>query len=254
MSTVQKELQYELTVTGLVKEFGGVRAIDGVDIAVPTGQIMGLIGPNGAGKTTFINAISGFVKPTAGHVQLGDRSVTGWAPARMCRAGLSRTFQHARRFPTLTGRQALIAAGNRASAIGGLVSSHRRERDLALLAEEILERLALTPWGATTCESMPYGIAKRLGIGMALMREPRVLLLDEPAAGLNSEEAAELVSTLKGLRSSGQTLLLVEHNMALIMEVSDHLVVLDSGRKLTEGRPAEVVADPRVTGAYLGRR
>lgn len=254
MSTVQKELQYELTVTGLVKEFGGVRAIDGVDLTVPTGQIVGLIGPNGAGKTTFINTISGFVKPTAGRVRLGDRAVTGWTPARLCRAGLSRTFQHARRFPTLTGRQALIAAGNPASAIGGLVLSHRRERDLALRAEEILERLALTTWGSTTCESMPYGIAKRLGIGMALMRDPRVLLLDEPAAGLNSEESAELVSTLKGLRSSGQTLLLVEHNMPLIMEVSDHLVVLESGRKLTEGRPAEVVADPRVTGAYLGRR
>ncbi|GAC1381586.1 MAG: ABC transporter ATP-binding protein [Marmoricola sp.] len=249
-----------LKLTGVVKRFGGVTAVNDVSIEVPEGIVMGLVGPNGAGKTTLLNLVSGFDSSFGGSVNFRGSEVARWSAHRLARAGVVRTFQHAHVFGSMTVISALTAAAHvneRAHAglgLHGLLPSRRARAASLRTAMDVIRQLRLDPWVETECSQLPYGIKKRLGIGMALMRHPALLLLDEPAAGLNSQETHELVQQIQELRQSGLTIVLVEHNMPLIMAVSEKIVVLDHGLKVAEGDPKSVANDPAVIGAYLGRR
>jgi branched-chain amino acid transport system ATP-binding protein len=226
--------------------FGGVRAVDGVDLLLRKGEILGLIGPNGAGKTTVVNALSGFQKPTAGRVLLGGRDVTGWSPHRLARLGLARTFQAVRLFPDLTVLENVELGG---VGVGMRRTAARR------WARELLERLGLDDKTHLYGKGLPHGLERRLGIVRALAAKPSFLLLDEPAAGLNERESDELVDALTLIRDDFScALVVIEHDMRLIMRLCERIQVLDYGRTISVGTPTEVRRDPAVLTAYLGRR
>ena len=241
MSTAPPALLQALAVR---VHFQGVKALDGVDLAVQQGEILGLIGPNGAGKTTLVNVLSGFEHPTTGAVVFNGRDITTWGPAAIARAGLARTFQGARLFAGLT-----VFENVEVAAVSG-GASRRDARALAweLLADLQLEQRARLPAGA-----LSHGEERRLGIGRALALRPYFLLLDEPAAGLDEEESDELVGALSRIRDeSGLGLLVIEHDVRLIMRLSDRIQVLDDGRTIAIGAPSEIRSDPAVLSAYLG--
>jgi branched-chain amino acid transport system ATP-binding protein len=224
--------------------FAGVKAVDGVTLTLEPGQIVGLIGPNGAGKTTLVNVLSGFQRPTAGRVVLAGKELTGLRPDRFARRGVARTFQAVRVFPDLS-----VFENVEAGAVGCRIG----RSEARALAQELIERLGLRPWAAMSAGALPHGAERRLGIARALASRPRFLLLDEPAAGLNEAESDELIETLLSIpRDFGCGVLLIEHEMRIIMTVSARVHVLDYGKTLCEGTPAEVRADPRVLEAYLG--
>jgi branched-chain amino acid transport system ATP-binding protein len=224
--------------------FAGVRAVDGVDLELAEGEILGLIGPNGAGKTTVVNALSGFQRPTAGRVELDGHDVTRWSPDRRARAGLARTFQNIRLFRSMTAAENVEAA-----ALGAGV---RRTAAVARAAE-VLALFGLADRADRRADSLPYGDERRLGIARALALRPRLLMLDEPAAGLNEAESDELLHTLVRIRDElGCGLLVIEHDMRLIMRLCDRIQVLDYGRTIKIGDPEAVQRDPAVLEAYLG--
>jgi branched-chain amino acid transport system ATP-binding protein len=247
-----------LSVHHLGRSFGGVRAIEDVSFTIRQGSVHSIIGPNGAGKTTLLNLLTGLVAPDSGRIVLDGADLTGAAPYRMAAAGLGRTFQNLQVFfnmsaleNVMTGRHlrerdALWATLLRLPA---LVRSEVATRERAL---QLLAHVGLADWADTPAEAMPYGALKRLEIARALAAEPRVLLLDEPAAGLNATEAQAIDALIKRLATEGTTVVLVEHNMKLVMGVSDHLLVLDQGRVLAEGTPQQIRANPAVIEAYLG--
>jgi branched-chain amino acid transport system ATP-binding protein len=247
-----------LSVNNLTKSFGGVRAIDDVSFTIRQGAVHSIIGPNGAGKTTLLNLLSGLVTPDRGRIVLDGVDLTGAAPYRMAAAGLGRTFQNLQVFfnmsaleNVMTGRHlrerdALWAALLRTPSLARSETA-TRERALQLLAH-----VGLAGWADKPAEAMPYGALKRLEIARALAAEPKLLLLDEPAAGLNATEAQAIDALIKRLAAEGTTVILVEHNMKLVMGVSDHLLVLDQGRVLAEGTPQQIRANPAVIEAYLG--
>jgi ABC-type branched-subunit amino acid transport system ATPase component len=233
-----------LEATGVKVHFEGVRAVDGVDITLERTQILGLIGPNGAGKTTLVNALSGFQRPTAGQVQLGGAEVTGWPPHRLARRGLSRTFQNIRLFPFLSVYENVEA---------GAVSTGMPRREATRWTNELLERFLLGDKSASDARALPYGDERRLGIARALATRPRFLLLDEPAAGLNEVESEELARSLREIHGTfGCGLLVIEHDMQVIMSLCDRIQVLDYGKTIAIGTPAEIRRDPAVLAAYLG--
>ncbi|WP_218146366.1 ABC transporter ATP-binding protein [Geodermatophilus ruber] len=233
-----------LEARGVHVRFAGVHALDDVHLAVEQGEIVGLIGPNGAGKTTLVNALSGFQRPTTGHVLLDGADITRWAAHRRARAGVARTFQSVRAFRGLTVRENVEAAARSAGAAG---------RGAAALTGEVLDLVGLGPSAGSVASALSYGQERRLGIARALAGRPRILLLDEPAAGLNEQESDELLEILRGIRADhGCGLLVIEHDMRLIMRLCDRLHVLDYGRTLAAGLPAEVARDARVREAYLG--
>jgi branched-chain amino acid transport system ATP-binding protein len=235
-----------LEARGLKVHFGGVRAVDGVDLVLAKGEILGLIGPNGAGKTTFVNALSGFQKPTAGTVLMNGRDVTGLSPHRLARRGLARTFQSVRLFPSLTVLENV--------ELGGVGVGMRRPA-ARKWARELLERLKLDDKSSLYAVGLPHGLERRLGIVRALAAKPTFLMLDEPAAGLNEQESDELVSSLMLIRDDFScALVVIEHDMRLIMRLCERIQVLDYGRTISIGTPAEVRRDPAVLTAYLGRR
>jgi branched-chain amino acid transport system ATP-binding protein len=235
-----------LEARGLKVHFGGVRAVDGVDLTLRKGEILGLIGPNGAGKTTLVNALSGFQKPTAGTVALSGDDVTGWAPPRLARRGLTRTFQSVRLFPDLTVLENVEVAG---VAVGMRRAAARK------WAHELLARLHLDHLAARWADGLPHGLERRLGIVRALAARPKFLLLDEPAAGLNEQESDELVASLTLIRDDFEcALVVIEHDMRLIMRLCERIQVLDYGKTISIGTPVEVRRDPAVLTAYLGRR
>jgi branched-chain amino acid transport system ATP-binding protein len=235
-----------LRARGVDVRFDGVHALAEVDLTLAPGEIVGLIGPNGAGKTTLINVLSGFQRPTAGAVVLDGVEVTRWAPYRRARAGIGRTFQAVRSFAGLTVRDNLLSA---AYAAG------RGRRAARRLADDTLALVGLTDRAGTPAGSLAYGQERWLGIARALCAGPRYLLLDEPAAGLNEQEGDELLAMLRGIRDrDGCALLVIEHDMRLIMRLCERLHVLDHGRTIAVGPPAEVSRDPLVLSAYLGRR
>jgi branched-chain amino acid transport system ATP-binding protein len=224
--------------------FEGVKAVDGVDLTLEQGQIMGLIGPNGAGKTTFMNAVSHFVPRTSGKVILGGRDVTSWPPHRLASAGLVRTFQDVATFPDLT-----VFENVELGALGsGLSRRKARARAWTLLESLGLARLANLPASA-----LPHGEERRVGIARAVAVGPKFLLLDEPAAGLDDRESLQLAETIAQLRHDvGCGVLLVEHDMRIIFRVCERIQVLDFGKPLALGEPAEIRTNPAVITAYLG--
>jgi branched-chain amino acid transport system ATP-binding protein len=232
-----------LSVRNLRRDFGGVRAVDGVDFDVGRGEIVGLIGPNGAGKTTLFNLVSGYLRPTRGTITLFGEDVTGQSPFRLARRGVSRTFQVVRPFPRLTVLENVM--------VGAFLhqSSLSRAEDEAM---RVLALLGMSEKAHEPASSLTQAARKRLEIAKALSLGPRLLLLDEVVSGLNESEVSATIEIIRGIRERGVTIVIVEHILKVIMGLSDRVVVLDHGKKLAEGSPAAVAADPQVVAAYLG--
>jgi len=247
-----------LAVEGLAKRFGGITVIDDLSFAVAPGTVHAIIGPNGAGKTTLLNLLSGIYRPDAGRVLLDGRDVTGQPTHRWAAAGLGRTFQNLQVFFNMSALENVMAGRHlreRCALLPSLLRTPalaRAESGCRVRARELMRRVGLDAYLDARADAMPYGALKRLEIARALALEPRVLLLDEPAAGLNHTEAREVDALIRQLACDGMTVLLVEHNMRLVMEVSDRVLVLDRGLRLAEGTPDEVAHDERVIDAYLG--
>lgn len=248
-----------LSLKSVEKVFGGLRAIGGVSFDVEEKQIYGLIGPNGAGKTTLFNVITGVYKPDGGEILFRGQSIGGWKPFKIARTGIGRTFQNIR----ICGEMSvydnvLMAAHHRAST--GLLSAILRtrkyeqdERDICKKADELMEVFGLAEFKNEEAGSLPYGSQRRLEIARALMLDPKLILLDEPAAGLNSSEASKLKDQIRWLRDTfGLTIVLVEHNMHVVMSVCDHVHCVDHGETIADGTPLHVRNHPEVLRAYLG--
>jgi branched-chain amino acid transport system ATP-binding protein len=240
--------------------FGGVRAVDDVSFAIASGEVFSIIGPNGAGKTTLFNLVSGLYLPERGRVRLAGEDVTALAPEALARRGLSRTFQNLQIFFRMSALENVMVGRHRHETTGifadllhlpAVARQNRATRDAALAA---LDRVGLAAAAARPAASLPYGGLKRLEMARALASEPRLLLLDEPAAGCNAVETAEIEAIIRRLARDGITVVLVEHDMRLVMNISDRVHVLANGRTLAEGTAAEVRANPAVIEAYLGVR
>lgn len=233
-----------LRASSVSRSFAGVEALREVTLELHRHEVLGLIGPNGAGKSTLVNVLSGFDAPTTGTVELEDREITGWSAHRRGRAGIARTFQHSRSFRGLSVRENVEVA---ALGVGTRPAAARRR------AEELLALLGLSAYARRPAATLAHGDERRLGVARALATEPRFVLLDEPAAGLPEAEVPEFAEAVRAVRDEhGAGVLLIDHNMALVMEVCDRLQVLDQGRTLAEGTPAEIRANLDVTAAYLG--
>ncbi len=247
-----------LTVEGLGIEFGGVHAVDDLSFAIPRGQIFSIIGPNGAGKTTLFNMISGIYRPSRGRVSLEGRDVTGMRPHLLARAGLSRTFQNLQIFFRLTALENVMVGRHLHEPkrilphFLNLPSVRAANRACEAKARELLAFVGLADQADRQAGGLPYGALKRLEMARALASEPTILLLDEPAAGCNSAEKVEIDGLIQQIAAQGITVALVEHDMKLVMKISNHILVLDYGRKLAEGTAAEVRRNPEVIKAYLG--
>ncbi|MCA6107018.1 ABC transporter ATP-binding protein [Bradyrhizobium cenepequi] len=247
-----------LEVSRLSKHFGGVAAVDDLSFTVEAGSIHAIIGPNGAGKTTLINLLSGIYAPSAGVITMMDETVTGFSPDRLARLGLSRTFQNIQVCMNMDAISNVMVGGQTRVDSGffaGLLHlPHIRKADAALREEAaaLMAYVGLSQYRTAQASQMPYGALKRLEIARALAAKPKILLLDEPAAGLNHSETDEIRKLIEHIAKAGVTVLLVEHDMKLVMQVSTRILVLDYGKKLAEGTPEVVRADPQVIAAYLG--
>jgi branched-chain amino acid transport system ATP-binding protein len=256
--TLREDTKTLLSIEGLGIAFGGLKAVHDVSFAVKPGEIVSVIGPNGAGKTTLFNMISGVYQPGSGRVRLNGEEVTGMAPHLLARRGMSRTFQNLQIFQSMTVLENAVTgyhlqeSGAVLADLLGLPASRRRARAAEAGARQLLARVGLERAAEREAGNLSYGSLKRLEIARALALNPKVLLLDEPAAGCNAVETEEIDHLIAEVAASGVAILLVEHDMKMVMRISNHIVVLDHGEKIAEGDPAMVSQNPAVIAAYLG--
>jgi branched-chain amino acid transport system ATP-binding protein len=247
-----------LEISNLSKIFGGVRAVQNVSFSVDPGLVYSVIGPNGAGKTTLFNLITGIYTPSEGQIRLDGRDIVGTAPNRLARLGMARTFQNLQVCMNMTAIENVMVGAhlrldrNPLKAALRLPSIAKRDAELRAEAVELMGFVGLEAFVDAGADAMPYGALKRLEIARALAAKPRILFLDEPAAGLNPKETAEVDGLIRKVADSGVTVVLVEHDMKMVMNISDRILVLDYGRRLAEGTAEEIRGNPDVIAAYLG--
>ena len=258
--TVEPGAELAVDIVGLTKAFGGLRAVDDVTIRVPRGRIHGILGPNGAGKTTVLNMVSGFIQADAGRIEVFGADVTRMQPFRIARQGVGRTYQNIRLFPGLTVLETVVAGAymQRSSTIAGAIlfspGERRERREMRERATELLDKVGVRAGSSALAETLSYGDQRRVEIARALATNPRVLLLDEPTAGMNDAESEEIGRLLLDLRDLGLTLILIEHNMRLVEEFCESVSVMNSGALLAEGAPTWCLEQDDVKEAYFGKR